>query len=128
LEATHLSLIYTYYFEQGLKGGNLANFNYWLSAFTDTVLGNGPNQDSKLMYLFILQWNPNGTPLKLVGSDLEYHKKLISSIAVAGVTNTSPYTAFSTNGGEQLIGFENDVGKIYKVNQLLFETVFKYKG
>ncbi len=78
------------------------------------------------MYLLRLQWNPIGTPLKLVGSDLKYHKKLISSIAVAGVTNTSPYTAFSTNGGEQLIGFENEEGKIYKVNQLLFETAFKY--
>ena len=55
-------------------------------------------------------------------------KKFVSSIALAGVTNISPYTSFSTRGGEQLFGYENGVDGQYKVDQLLFETAFKYKG
>ena len=134
LDRSLLNRIFTIDRQQGvsvfgnLDGGSMANFNYWLSAFTGTGRGNGADEDTKLMYLLRLQWNPNGTPLKFLGSDLDYHEKFVSSIAIAGVTNTSPYTAFSTNGGGQLIGFETEEPKLYKVNQLLFETAFKYKG
>jgi len=80
------------------------------------------------MYLLRLQWNPNGEVLKFTGADIEIHEKFISSVAIAGVTNTSKYTQFSTSGGGQLPGFEPGVNGQYKINQLLFETAFKYKG
>ena len=134
LDRSLLNRIFTIDRQQGislfgnLNGSAAANFNYWLSAFTGTGRGNGADEDANLMYLLRLQWNPNGTPLKFLGSDLEYHKKFILSIAIAGVTNTSPYTAFSTDGGGQLIGFETEAPGLYKVNQLLFETAFKYRG
>lgn len=134
LDRSLLNRIFTVDRQQGvsvfgnLDGGTMANFNYWLSAFTGTGRGGESDHDNKLMYLLRLQWNPNGTPLKFLGSDLSYHKRFVSSIALAGVTNTSPYTAFSTSGGGQLIGFETEEEGLYKVNQLLIETAFKYKG
>ena len=134
LDRSLLNRIFTIDRQQGvsvygnLDGGSSANFNYWLSAFTGTGRGNGGDGDNSLMYLLRLQWNPNGIPLKFLGSDLAYHKKFISSVAIAGVTNTSPYTAFSTSGGGQLIGYETEEEGLYKVDQLLFETAFKYKG
>ncbi len=134
LDRSLINRIFTIDRQQGISfygdvgNESMANFSYWLSAFTGTGRGNGPDDDTKLMYLLRLQWNPNGSPLKFTGSDLEYHEKFKSSIAIAGVTNTSPYTAFSISGGGQLVGFETEEGRTYKINQFLFETAFKYKG
>ena len=134
LDRSLLNRIFTIDRQQGvslygnLDGGSAANFNYWLSAFTGTGRGGESDNDNSLMYLLRLQWNPNGVPVKFLGSDLSYHEKFVSSIAIAGVTNTSPYTSFSTSGGGQLVGFETEEEGLYKVDQLLFETAFKYKG
>ena len=111
-----------------LKGNKAANFNYWASVFSGTGRGGTINDDHSFMYLLRLQWNPNGEVLGFSGSDLKNHQKFISSIAIAGVTNTSRYTKFSTKGGGQLPGFEDGVDGQYKVDQFLFETAFKYKG
>ncbi len=111
-----------------LKGNGSANFNYWVSVFSGTGRGGTSNDNSTLMYLLRLQWNPNGEILKFSGSDIENHQKFISSFAIAGVTNTSKYTQFSTSGGGQLPGFEDGIDGQYKVDQFLFETAFKYKG
>ncbi len=134
LERSLINSVFTIDRQQGislygnLKGNGAANFNYWASVLTGMGRGASSNDDSNLMYLLRLQWNPNREVLKFSGSDLENHEKFVSSIALAGVTNTSPYTSFSTRGGEQLFGYENGVDGQYKVDQLLFETAFKYKG
>jgi len=134
LERSLINRVFTIDRQQGislfgnLDGGGAANFSYWTSIFTGMGRGSSTNDDKNLMYLLRLQWNPNGEVVGFSGSDLEYHKKFISSIAFAGVTNTSAYTAFSTRGGEQLFGFEPGEDGQYKVDQLLFETAFKYRG
>ncbi len=134
MERSLINRVFTIDRQQGislygnLDGGRAANFSYWASAFTGTGRGIASNDDSNLMYLLRLQWNPNGEVLKFSGSDIEGHQKFISSIALAGVTNTSPYTAFSTRGGEQLIGFEPGEDGQYKVDQFMLETAFKFKG
>jgi len=134
LERSIINRIFTIDRQQGisiygnLDGDGMADFSYWLSAFMGTGRGGGPSDDNNLMYMLRWQWNPNGEVLAFSGSDLKFHKKFTSSIAIAGVTNTSAYTAFSTRGGEQLYGFEPGVPGQYKVDQLLFETAFKYKG
>jgi len=74
------------------------------------------------------QWNPNGKELGFSGSDLKFHEKFTSSVAIAGVTNTSPYTSFSTSGGGQIYGFEPGEEGQYGIEQMLFETAFKYRG
>ena len=106
----------------------MANFNYWVSMFMGTGRGGGSNDDGHLMYMMRLQWNPNGRVLKFASSDIEYHKKFTGLIAVAAITNRSPYTRFSQNGGGQLSGFEEGVPGQYRVNQCMEETAFKFKG
>lgn len=134
LERSLINRIFTVDRQQGisiygnLDGKELTNFSYWLSAFMGTGRGGGSNDDENLMYMLRLQWNPNKEILAFSGSDLKFHENFVLSFAIAGVMNTSPYTAFSTSGGGQLSGFEPGQSGQYKINQLMFETAFKYKG
>jgi phosphate-selective porin OprO/OprP len=134
LERSLINRIFTIDRQQGVSlygnidGGGVANFNYWAEVLTGSGRGSSLGDDDNLMYMLRLQWNPNGEELGFSGSDLEFHKKFISSIAVAGVTNTSRYTRFSTSGGGELYGFENGIDGQYKVDQFLVETAFKYRG
>ena len=134
LERSLINRIFTIDRQQGVSlygnidGGGAANFNYWAEILTGSGRGGAVGDDENLMYMLRLQWNPNGEELGFSGSDLEFHEKFVSSIALAGVTNTSRYTRFSTSGGGQLPGFEPGVDGQYQVDQLLFETAFKYRG
>ena len=134
LERSLINRIFTIDRQQGaslygnIDGGGAANFNYWAEVLTGSGRGGVVGDDDNLMYMLRLQWNPNGEELGFSGSDLKFHEKFVSSIAVAGVTNTSPYTRFSTSGGGQLYGYESGVDGQYQVNQFLFETAFKYRG
>jgi hypothetical protein len=134
LERSIINRVFTIDRQQGaslygnIDGGGAANFNYWAEILTGNGIGSSLGDDDELMYMLRLQWNPNGEELGFSGSDLKFNKKFISSIAVAGVTNTSRFTRFSTSGGGQLYGFENGIEGQYKVDQLLFETAFKYRG
>jgi phosphate-selective porin OprO/OprP len=134
LERSLINRVFTIDRQQGaslygnINGGGAANFNYWAEVLAGNGRGSSLGDDDELMYMLRLQWNPNGEELGFSGSDLKFHKKFISSIAVAGVTNTSRYTRFSTSGGGQLFGFENGIEGQYKVDQFLFETAFKYRG
>ena len=134
LERSLINRVFTIDRQQGiglygnLDGGGAANFNYWAEVLTGNGRGSSLSDDDDLMYMLRLQWNPNGKELGFSGSDLKFHEKFVSSVAVAGVTNTSAYTRFSTSGGGQLYGYEPGVGGQYKVDQFLFETAFKYRG
>lgn len=111
-----------------IEGAGAANFNYWAEVLAGNGRGAPLGDDDKLMYMLRLQWNPNGKELAFSGSDLKFHEKFTSSIAFAAVTNTSPYTRFSTSGGGQLYGYPIGISGQYKVNQMTFETAFKYRG
>lgn len=111
-----------------LKGKSVADFNYWVSALTGTGRGNTKNDDASLMYFGRLQWNCLGRPVDFEGGDLEYHEKPAAIIALAGVTNQSPYTRFSQSGGGSLEGFENGNPGQYRVNQWNLESAFMQKG
>ncbi len=111
-----------------LKGKDLADFNYWLGAFTGTGRGNTQNDDGHLMYFGRLQWNFFGRYLDFEGSDLEIHQEPAGVLAISGVTNRSPYTRFSQAGGGSLEGYENGLPGQYRVNQANIETAFMYKG
>jgi len=134
LERSLINRVFTIDRQQGvslygnLDAGGAANFNYWAEVLTGSGRGGSVGDDDNLMYMLRLQWNPNGKELGFSGSDLKFHEKFISSVAVAGVTNTSRFTRFSTSGGGQLFGYEDGVDGQYKVDQMLFETAFKYRG
>jgi phosphate-selective porin len=111
-----------------LKGNSIADFNYWFSVLTGTGRGSTSNDDSHLMFMSRVQWNCFGRELKFTGSDTEYHEEMTGLIALAGVTNRSPYTRFSQSGGGQLEGFAEGVAGQYRVNQFVIESAFMFKG
>lgn len=111
-----------------LQFGGVADFNYWASILTGTGRGAASNDDKHLMWLARLQWNFLGEPIEFCGSDLEYFENPSALLAIAGVTNRSPYTRFSGSGGGQLEGFEDGVDGQYRLNQLMLETAFKFRG
>ena len=111
-----------------LSDGGLADFNYWVAVFTGMGRGAGANDDDNMMYMARAQWNFLGRELKFSGSDIPYSEEAAGLIALAAVTNRSPYTRFSTAGGGQLEGFEDGEPGQYRVNQWMVETDFKYKG
>jgi phosphate-selective porin len=115
-------------FYGNLKGNGITDFNYWAGAFMGTGRGNRENDDADLMYLLRGQWNFFGRLLKFTGSDLEFHEKAAGLIALAVVTNKSPYTSFSQSGGGQLPGFDPGAPGQYRVNQTLLETALMYRG
>ncbi len=134
LERSLINSVFTIDRQQGISlYGDLGrddrqDFQYWASVFMGTGRGGDPDGGSQLMYMLRLQYNPIGVADKFSGSDLKRHERFTPSIAIAGVTNESAYTSFSTRGGGQLYGFEPGVGGQYKVDQGMFETAFKYKG
>lgn len=111
-----------------LDGGGAANFNYWLGAFTGTGRGTRFNDDSKLMYFGRFQWNLLGREVPFSGGDITISQKPAALIAIAGITNTSPYTRFSSSGGGNLAGFEGTNDGQYTIKQYNLETAFNYKG
>jgi hypothetical protein len=111
-----------------LDGNGLLDFNYWVSVLMGTGRGATSNDDGRLMYMSRIQWNFTGEPLQFAGSDVDFHEKFTAILAIAGVTNRSPYTRFSQAGGGQLFGFEDGVTGQYRVNQWMEETAGMYKG
>ncbi|WP_296698163.1 porin [Algoriphagus sp.] len=111
-----------------LNGGGSANFDYWLGVFTGTGRGSRFNDDSKMMYFGRFQWNIFGREVPFSGGDLQVSEKPAALIALAGITNTSPYTRFSSSGGGNLAGFEGTNDGQYTIKQYNIETAFNYKG
>ncbi len=86
------------------------------------------NDDGNLLWMTRWQWNPMGTPVAFIGSDLREQRPFILSFALAAATNRSPFTRFSTSGGGQLPGFEDGIDGQYRVNQWLQETSAMVNG
>jgi hypothetical protein len=133
-----------YYMEYELAAGNLldfrfmlerlsylnlaADFNYWASVLTGTGRGARENDDEHLMWMVRGQWNFLGQEVGFSGSDVDHHEKGAGLLALAAVTNRSPYTRFSQAGGGQLEGFEEGEPGQYRVDQWMEETALKYRG
>jgi phosphate-selective porin len=111
-----------------LSGGGAADLSYWASVFTGTGRGSRQNDDEHLMWMGRLQWNPFGRVVSFSGSDLERRPEPAASVALAAVTNRSPYTRFSQDGGGQLEGFADGAPGQYRVNQWMAETAFMLRG
>jgi phosphate-selective porin len=111
-----------------LRGGGAADFSYWFSILTGTGRAARNNDDKHLMWMVRGQWNLFGRVLDWSGSDIEHHEKPAGLIALAAVTNRSPYTRFSQEGGGDLAGYGPGEPGQYRVNQALLETALMVKG
>ncbi len=111
-----------------VREGKPGDFNYWLSVFTGSGRGARFNEDEDLMYVAKLQWNVLGREVEMSGSDLDNRPLPDLSIAAAALTTRGRFTRFSTSGGGQLVGFDSEDPGDYRINQVMFETAFKYRG
>ena len=105
-----------------LRDKGALDFSYWAGVFTGTGRGARDNDDKNLMYFGRLQWNFLGEALGFKSVDFEIHEKPAAIIAVAGVTNRSSFTRFSSAGGGVLAGFEEQNPGQYRMNQVNLET------
>ncbi len=109
---------------------SIANFDYIAAVYTGTGLLSLANDDSNMMYMGRFQWNFIGEPIPTSESDSDRkgNEAPRGSIALAGATNISPYTRFSSGGGGLLDAFLRGEPGQYKVDQVVQDFMFKYKG
>ncbi len=108
----------------------VANFSYWAGIYTGTGILGSINDDDNMMYMGRFQWNFAGKPIDIGEPDskIDDPDHFRGSIALAGVTNISPYTRFSSSGGSQVDVFSSGDPGQYKVDQLEEDLVIKFKG
>jgi hypothetical protein len=111
-----------------LEGKGVADFSHWAGVFTGIGRGATSNDDEHMMWSVRGQWNPFGRVVYFSGSDIAHSEKPAALVALAGNTNRSRFTRFSTAGGGQLEGFEDGEDGQYRVYQWMAETAFKYRG
>ena len=108
--------------------GSFIDSRYWVSVFTGTGRGALGNDDDKMMWLAAYQWNFLGRDMEVTYTDVTYHEEPVGAFILAGVTNRSPYTRFSSGGGGELPGFEPGEPGQYRVRQWNWQLAFKYRG
>jgi hypothetical protein len=74
------------------------------------------------------QWNFLGRDLGFSQGDLGFRDKPAASLALAAAHYRGPYTAFSSDGGGSLPGFERGDRDRYEVGQWMLETAWQYGG
>ncbi|MCB1670621.1 MAG: porin [Gammaproteobacteria bacterium] len=107
-----------------------ADMRYYAGVFNGEGRGVNNAYDN-LMYMGRLQWNFLGRDLAWRQTDVEYTELPTGSLAIAGVTNTSSCTRWSSSGCGNLDGFEKPADAApdqYDINQLVQEFAFKYRG
>lgn len=106
------------------------DLSYYAGVFTGLGVGERENDDREMMYAGRLQWNLLGGVMPFSQSDLDRHQQPALSLAVAGATNQSKCTAFTTTNDscQALPGFEVGEAGQYRINQLMEELRFKWQG
>ena len=110
------------------QGRGAADFSYWATVATGTGRSGPDNDDRHPMFLGRLQWNALGDAIDFSGSDLAPSTSPAFLIAASAVTNRSPYTRFSQDGGGALPGYDVGEAGQFRVSQWMVETAFKYRG
>lgn len=128
--------IFTVDRQQGVElKGNLFpstwyDVSYYAGIYSGMGVGERNNDDDNMMWAGRLQWNALGGEMPFSQSDTEYHEKPALNFAMAAATNQSKCTAFETdsNSCRSLPGFTVGQAGQYRVNQMMQETRFKWKG
>jgi len=107
--------------------GSLFSSSYYFGIFN----GNGrmqQNDDEKFLYFVRYQWNFAGKPIQMSFCDIQKITKPEGFLAISYVHNQSRYTMFSGSGGGELPGYTFVDNQQFIVEQLNFESMFKWKG
>jgi len=111
-----------------LMPGSRGDSWYYAGVYTGTGRGNGFESGGHPMFAGRYQWNFLGRDPGFSSSDIENHETPAASIAIAGSTNRSRYTRFSSSGGGQLDAFEPGQAGQYSLKQMMGEVFVKYRG
>ena len=104
-----------------------ADSSWWLGV----LQGNGINTSGdggKPMVVGRYQWNFTRNVLPFSQSAIPRYEEAHGSLALAVVTNDSPYTRFSSSGGGNLPGFEKGEDNQYRLTQFLLEYAWHKHG
>ena len=108
--------------------GEAFDSSWWAGA----LAGNGRSQDSdggRPMWLARWQWNYTRNVLPFSQSGLKRYSQPHASLALAFVSNDSQYTRFSSDGGGQLPGYEDEgEDNQYRIHQAMQEWAWQYRG
>lgn len=110
-----------------LGKGSRGDTSYWFGWLSGAGRG-GDRSEADGLWLARAQWNYDGRVLGFSQSALSRPDKPTGSVAVAVVTGRSGFTSFSSAGGGQLPGFDKGQPDQYRLDQLMFETAFHYRG
>ena len=110
-----------------MASGKAWDSSYWLARLSGAGRG-GSLSDAEGMWMGRWQWNFHRRVLGFSQSDIGRRAKPAGSVAVAFVSAESSFTSFSSAGGGQLPGFDNGVSDRYKIEQLMLETAWQYRG
>ncbi len=110
--------------------GTWHDLSYYAGVFSGLGVGERSNDDDDMMWSGRLQWNALGGEMPFSQSDVEYHEKPALNIAVAAATNRSKCTVFETanDSCRALPGFEVGRSGQYRINQMVEEVRFKWRG
>lgn len=108
------------------KGGR-ADTSYWFGWLSGAGRG-GDTSDARGLWLARAQWNLDGEALDFSQGALQRPASPLGSVALAAVTGTSAFTAFSSRGGGQLPGFTDGTPDQYRLEQVMLETAYHHGG
>ena len=129
--------IATYWFTVDRQSGVMASGRFAAGSQMDSswwlgvLQGNGINSGGdggRPMVVGRYQWNFTRSVLPFSQSALKRYYEPRGSLALAFVTNDSPYTRFSSSGGGSLPGFEEGEDNQYRTTQLLLEYAWQRRG
>jgi phosphate-selective porin OprO/OprP len=101
--------------------------SYWFGWLSGAGRG-GDTSDADGLWLARVQWNFHGRVLGFSQSAISRPEEPRGSVAVAAVTGKSAFTAFSSKGGGQLPGYVNGAPDQYRIEQVMIETAYQYRG
>ncbi|MEX2482323.1 MAG: porin [Gammaproteobacteria bacterium] len=106
------------------------DLSYAVGVFAGLGVGERENDDDNMMWSGRLQWNALGGEMSFSQGDVEYHEQPALNFAFAAATNKSACTAFETDNRScrALPGFVVGLPGQYRVNQMMEETRFKWRG
>ncbi|NNK33470.1 MAG: porin, partial [Xanthomonadales bacterium] len=110
-----------------IAAGSAADSSWWLGL----LQGNGTNtggDGGRPMVVGRYQWNFTRSVLPFSQSAVRRYSEPTGSLALAFVTNDSPYTRFSSSGGGSLPGFETGEDNQYRLTQFLLEYAWQRQG